>query len=98
MELDDIVDQGESQQDLPKTLSLSDIKQSVSLRKVQAIIRTHQYSRTKQPEEFYHSKLMLYLPWRNEHQDLRADDNTYQTKFSKVMSQTQIKEKYEETQ
>lgn len=94
VELDNIANQGESQQDLPKTITLSDIKQSVSLRKVQAIIRTYQYSRTKQPEELYHSKLMLYLPWRNEYQDLRAEDNKYQTKFSEVVSQ--IKEKYEE--
>ena len=35
-----------------------------------AILRTHRFSKTKQPEEFCHAQLLLYFPWRNEVDDL----------------------------
>ncbi|WAR27351.1 hypothetical protein MAR_013055 [Mya arenaria] len=41
-----------------------------------AIIRTHQWSVKKQPEPYYHAKLLLYHPWRNETNDLLTKRNT----------------------
>ena len=35
-------------------------------RRRRAVIRTPRFSRVKFPEKFFHSALMLYLPWRNE--------------------------------
>ncbi|XP_060596137.1 uncharacterized protein LOC132750210 [Ruditapes philippinarum] len=44
-----------------------------------AIIRTHQWSVKKKPEHYYHAQLLLYLPWRNETNDLLME--TYQEKY-----------------
>ncbi|WAR12577.1 hypothetical protein MAR_026757 [Mya arenaria] len=44
-----------------------------------AIIRTHQWSVKKQPEHYYHAKLLLYHPWRNETNDLLI--GTYQENY-----------------
>ena len=66
---------------LPKTIQLKTTKQKLKRRVKPAIIRTHQYSQLQQEEEFYHSKLLLYLPWRNEDNDLKGEDGTFKSKF-----------------
>ena len=65
---------------LPKTIQLQTTKAKLRRRSKPAIIRTHQFSQQQQ-EEFYHSKLLLYLPWRNEENDLKGDDGTFKSKF-----------------
>lgn len=35
-------------------------------RQREAVIRFHRFNLSKEPEKVYRSKLMLYLPWRNE--------------------------------
>ena len=39
----------------------------------EAIIRFHRFNREKDAEKLYRSKLMLYLPWRNESTDLLGE-------------------------
>ena len=50
---------------------------SIKKRKVTVIIRTPRFSKIKAPEKFYHSALMLYLPWRNKQKDLLAGHDSY---------------------
>ena len=49
-------------------------------RKTQAILRTHTYSKLKQSEKYFHSKLMLYVPWRSE-EDLKHGFLTFEEAF-----------------
>jgi len=46
-------------------------------RKVRAVLLTHRFSQDKEPERFYHSELMLFVPWRNEESDLYFGQDTY---------------------
>ena len=39
-------------------------------RKREAIIRFHRFNQEKEPSKVYRSKIMLYVPWRNESSDL----------------------------
>ena len=66
--------------DIPKTIQLRTTKRKLRRRSKPAIIRTHQFSQQGQEEEFYHSKLLLYLPWRNENA-LQGGDGTYKSNF-----------------
>ena len=65
---------------IPKTIQLCTTKRKLRRRSKPAIIRTHQFSQQGQEEEFYHSKLLLYLPWRNENA-LQGEDGTYKSNF-----------------
>ena len=65
---------------LPKTIQLRTTKRKFRRRSKPAIIRTHQFSQQRQEEEFYHSKLLLYFPWRNENA-LKGEDGTYKSNF-----------------
>lgn len=53
----------------------------MTIRSRPVIIRSHQFSILKQPEQYYHSKLLLYKPWRDESIDLLDGDGTYKTKY-----------------
>ena len=57
---------------------------SIKKRKVTIIIRTPRFSKAKAPEKYYHSALMLYLPWRNEQKDLLAGCDSYEQHFQEV--------------
>ena len=46
-------------------------------RQQSAILRTHRYRLDKEEDKHYYSKLLLYLPWRNEDADIR--DNSCQS-------------------
>jgi hypothetical protein len=46
-------------------------------RKVRAVMLTHKFSVEKEPEKFYHSQLMLFIPWRDEENDLLGGCHTY---------------------
>ena len=50
-------------------------------RQKECVIRTHRYNREKNPEKFYHGKLMLFLPWRNEDLDIIAGNPNYATRY-----------------
>ena len=53
----------------------------MTLRTKPVIIRTHQLSVLKQLEQYYHGKLLLYKPWRNEITDLQGPDGLYKTQY-----------------
>lgn len=63
-------------------LKLQDNKGFISKRKTNAVIRTHRYSKEHNPEKYYHSNLMLYVPYRKEKQ-LLDDDGSFHTMFNK---------------
>ncbi|MEW8547603.1 MAG: AAA family ATPase [Candidatus Thiodiazotropha sp.] len=65
----------------PKTIILQNSGTKLTKRARPAIIRTHQFSQDRQEEQFHHSKLLLYYPWRNEEIDLKAEDGLYKTKY-----------------
>ena len=46
-------------------------------RKNRAVIRFPRFSKEKHPEKFFHSILMLYIPWRNEEKDLLIPYSSY---------------------
>ena len=52
-------------------------------RKRPCVIRFHNMSILKSPEEYYLRILQLYLPWRDEN-DLKYDNGTYATKYEEV--------------
>lgn len=66
---------------LPKAMKLKNTSTTMTLRSRPVIIRSHQFSILKQAEQYYHSKLLLYKPRRDENKDLLDDDRTYKTKY-----------------
>jgi len=51
-------------------------------RKKRSIMRYHKFSKDKEPEKYFHSMLMLFMPWRNETKDLLDSFNTYSEAFT----------------
>ena len=47
----------------------------------QAIIRFHKFNIEKEPEKLYRSKLMLYMPWRDEATDILAGYVTFRSRY-----------------
>lgn len=66
---------------LPKTIKLKNKSTIMTIRSRPVIIRSHQFYILKQPEQYYHSKLLLYKPWRDQSIDLLDGDGTYKTKY-----------------
>ncbi len=50
-------------------------------RRREAVIRLHKFNITKEPEKVYHSKLMLYLPWRNEETDILGRYMSFKARY-----------------
>ena len=50
-------------------------------RKKDRIICHVNYSKNKDPENHYRERLMLFLPWRNEETDLKANCDSYKEKY-----------------
>ena len=50
-------------------------------RKREAVVRFHKFNFTKDPEKVYHSKLMLYLPWRDEEKDILDGYISYKARY-----------------
>ena len=69
-----------AQDALPNPITLKGGYGHMALRAKPAIIRSHQWSKVKDPEKFYHAQLLLYVPWRNETEDLMKE--TYQEMFT----------------
>ena len=79
---DDIRDEQENPETAThaKKIQLKDGMGFMRKKKVPAIIRTHQFSQTKQPNEFCHAQLLLYFPWRKEVVDLCK--SSYEEKYA----------------
>ena len=74
-----------------KELALKDNKGFIRLRKTAKIIRYRRYQKEKEPANFYREKLMLYVPWRDEDNDLINID--HQTKFDSLAPTIMEKER-----
>ena len=68
---------------LPKYITLYN-KLELKKRTQPAIIRSHQFSQVKEPQNFYHARLLLYYPWRNEDTDLKNENGKYIQKYFDV--------------
>ncbi|XP_060571765.1 uncharacterized protein LOC132729947 [Ruditapes philippinarum] len=80
----------ENEEELQGTvIKLKNGKGRMRKRKTQAIVRTHVFSKMKQSEKFYHSKLMLYFPWRDEN-ELKLHFSTFQDAYQNL--EEQVKE------
>ena len=67
-------------------------------RKTVAIVRSHQWSRQKAPEQYYHAMLLLYLPWKHEVEDLRCKtyEECYNSKIETIRENQRRFEKHVE--
>jgi hypothetical protein len=63
-----------------KVIKLKNSKGYMRKRHQTCIVRTHTYSKFKNPEKYFHSKLMMYKPWRRE-DDLKAGCQTYEEAY-----------------
>ena len=70
----------EQEEELPKQIQLLKDRGYMTLRKKNAVVRSHQFSQVKDPEKYYHAQLLLYCPWRQEVPDLL--DDTYQNSYT----------------
>ena len=57
-------------------ITLRDGLGSMRKRKQESVLRTARYKVHNNPEKYYHSKLLLYYPWTNEH-ELLTGFNSY---------------------
>ena len=55
-------------------------------RKREAVIRFHKFNMTREPSKVYRSKLMLYVPWRNEDRDILAGYNSYRERYLALLN------------
>ena len=63
-------------------------------RRRETVVRFHKFSLNKESSKVYRSKLMLYLPWRNEDSDILGGYMTYKARYDDlsddVMNNEQI--------
>ncbi|XP_062607978.1 uncharacterized protein LOC134269784, partial [Saccostrea cucullata] len=80
---EDISEENEEQSEKQsKTITLLNAMGTMRKRKKRAIIRYPRFSKQKHPEKFFHSVLMLYVPWRNEEDDLLKPYRSYEDHFT----------------
>lgn len=53
-------------------------------RAVSKVIRSVRYNKNKSPESYYREQLMLYMPWRNEDEDLICGCQTFKEKYEQL--------------
>ena len=61
---------------LPVKIPVMSKKETMTCRKVKAVLRFHTPNETTEPEKYCHHLLMLYFPWRKE-SDLIGPEGTY---------------------
>lgn len=47
----------------------------------EAVIRFHRFNQEKEAEKLYRSKLMLYLPWRDEAADILGGYTSFRSRY-----------------
>lgn len=52
-------------------------------RRKPCVVRYHYVSKDKDPEQYYHRLLLLYVAWRDE-DELKHEDGSYESKFMEV--------------
>ena len=79
--IDDVAESlHEEDTSLPQKINLISSKEVMKKKKVQAIVRFHKISVTKEPEKCVHHSLILYFPWKKE-SDLLGNDGRYSSKL-----------------
>ncbi|CAB4033344.1 Hypothetical predicted protein [Paramuricea clavata] len=53
-------------------------------RSVSKVIRSVRYNKNKSPESYYREQLMLYMPWRNEDENLICACQTFEEKYEQL--------------
>ena len=71
---------GNVTRELPSKIKLLNSNEVMRRRKIMAVIRYHTPNKIKEPEKYFHHLLMLYYPWRDEH-NLIGKEQTYISKF-----------------
>ena len=69
-ETNDVIPSSEDQEYSHSCIKLKNNLGSMYKRNREAIIRFHRFNHERESEKLYRSKLMLYLPWREESVDL----------------------------
>jgi hypothetical protein len=64
-------------------------------RKSRAVLLTHKFSLEKEPDKFYHSQLMLFIPWRDEKKDLHGYQTYSQSYAAKECEIAAMKVKFD---
>ena len=75
-------DESEDTDISPQSIRLQNNLGIMIKRKVPAIIRSHQWSIHRNPQQFYFAQLLLYFPWREEATDLCPRNSTYKDFYS----------------
>ncbi len=72
---------------LPAQILFSDKKMSpMQLRSFRSVLRLHESKKKKEEHEFYYAEMLLFMPWRNEKEDLhRYDPKKCIEKYSKFV-------------
>ena len=93
---DDDINQNDSDDDLEKnpnsdaefssSETLLTLKNGIVIkrRRNDRILRYVHYSRKSDPENHFREKLMLFLPWKNEHTDLLGGCDSYEAHYKKI--------------
>ena len=76
----------QGQDPLPKQIKLRNGKGNMYRRRCDAVIRFRKFNVEKDPNKYYRSKLMLYLPWRNEEIDLISDFEDFKSHYDSVQN------------
>ena len=79
-------------ENMPKKIFLRDGSGTMNRRKREAVIRFRKFNVEKEQEDFCRSKLMLFLPWRDEIRDLLKDYQSYSAHYNDVMNQLKEQE------
>ena len=61
-------------------------------RRQEAIIRFHKYNIERESEKYYRGKLMLYVPWRKEDDDILGESETYSEQYRLKLNEVNIME------
>jgi hypothetical protein len=63
-------------------ITLTDGYGTMHKRTREAVICFTRFNKDKEPSNYYHAKLMLYYPWRNEDTDLISTYETYEEHYN----------------
>ena len=78
--------------EMPKTIVLPDQLGTMQRRKFPAVLRWASHSKEKDPERFFHGRLMLFTAWRAE-TELLGNYLSYKDRYQEEMEQIKVREK-----
>uniref|UniRef100_A0A7M5V9S6 ATP-dependent DNA helicase n=2 Tax=Clytia hemisphaerica TaxID=252671 RepID=A0A7M5V9S6_9CNID len=78
---DNLVESNHPSNNYPKNIKLRSMKGKLKCRKVPLVLRLYEPNRNKNPEDYAHHLLMLYLPFHDENELLSEVEKTYTAKL-----------------